>query len=186
MLKALGMATPLREESTQRTPHGGSWEGASAGLRHRLSFRSDFVEETMRVAFQALAVVCLIAVSGCGSSGTGDAAPLTRLRCGVGPYFPTPGETRKQFDPLFEEMAKQLGVPAEIVVTEDWIGLAEALRARTLDVCWMGPWGYVLARHHDPSMTAIGPSIMASSWRAPMRRFRHWKRRLPRAPRAQN
>jgi len=78
-----------------------------------------------------------------------------RLRIGVGPYFPTPGENRRQFEPLFQELARQVGREAEVTVTEDWIGLAEALRTETLDLAWMGPWGYVIARHHEPSLEAI-------------------------------
>jgi phosphonate transport system substrate-binding protein len=91
---------------------------------------------------------------GCHSTRTAD-GPLTRLRIGVGPYFPTPGENRKQFDPLFQELARHVGLPAEIFVTEDWVGLAEVLRAETLDVAWMGPWGFVIARHHEPSLQAL-------------------------------
>lgn len=84
-----------------------------------------------------------------------DVAPLTRLTFGVGPYFPTPNENRKQFEPLFKALAEQVNLPAEITVADDWIGISEALRSRTLDVAWLGPWGYVLARHNDPSLQAI-------------------------------
>lgn len=79
----------------------------------------------------------------------------TKLKFGVGPYFPTPGESRKQFQPLFEELAKQVGLPGDVTVTEDWIGISVALRSRTLDAAWLGPWGYVLANHNDPSIQAI-------------------------------
>src|SRR5262245_9051801 len=92
-----------------------------------------------------------------GMSGCSSQVPATPkvLRCGVGPYFPTPGETRKQIEPFYRRLARQLEVLAGGFVTEGRIGLAEALRAGTLDVAWMGPWGYVLARHHDPSLRAI-------------------------------
>jgi phosphonate transport system substrate-binding protein len=100
-------------------------------------------------AWLVLLAGALLAIGGCGRS-----APEP-LRCGVGPYFPTPGESRRQFEPLFQELARQLGLPAEVAATEDWIGISTALRARTVDVAWLGPWGYVLAHHHDPSLEAI-------------------------------
>ncbi len=84
-----------------------------------------------------------------------DATPLTQLTFGVGPYFPTPNENRKQFEPLFNTLAEQVKLPAEVTVADDWIGISEALRSRTLDVAWLGPWGYVLAKHNDPSLQVI-------------------------------
>lgn len=89
------------------------------------------------------------------SANAPDAAPLTQLTFGVGPYFPTPNENRKQFEPLFNTLAEQVNLPAEVTVADDWIGISEALRSRTLDVAWLGPWGYVLAKHNDPSLQAI-------------------------------
>ncbi len=80
---------------------------------------------------------------------------IQELEFGVGPYFPTPNETRDQFTPLFEKIAAEVGVTAKVVVTEDWIGISEALRAGTLDAAWLGPWGYVLAQHTTPSLEAI-------------------------------
>jgi phosphonate transport system substrate-binding protein len=108
-----------------------------------------------------LGLLALLVVVACtptttqNSTASPDAAPLTRLTFGVGPYFPTPNENRKQFEPLFNALAKQVNLPAEVTVADDWIGISEALRSRTLDVAWLGPWGYVLAKHNDPSLQAI-------------------------------
>lgn len=77
------------------------------------------------------------------------------LRFGVGPYFPTPNETRDQFEPLFNQLAEAVGKEADVTVTEDWVGISEALRSQTLDVAWLGPWGYVLANHNAPEIQAI-------------------------------
>ena len=90
-----------------------------------------------------------------GSDSTASTEALEVIEFGVGPYFPTPNETRDQFEPLFERLAEEAGVEARVVVTEDWIGLSEALRSGTLDVAWLGPWGYVLAAHNEPSLQAI-------------------------------
>jgi phosphonate transport system substrate-binding protein len=104
-----------------------------------------------------LAVMALFLIVACAPSTTPDSssAALTQLTFGVGPYFPTPNENRKQFEPLFSALADQVNLPAEVTVAEDWIGISEALRSRTLDVAWLGPWGYVLAKHNDPSLQAI-------------------------------
>lgn len=111
-----------------------------------------------------LGVLTLVVVVACSntpsvqtpSTPTTDSTPqLSQLKFGVGPYFPTPGENRKQFELLFKELAQQVNLPAEVTVAEDWVGISEALRSGTLDVAWLGPWGYVLAHHNDSSIQAI-------------------------------
>ena len=111
-----------------------------------------------------LGALALMIVVACRSQPTvetpqnkaGDStAKLTQLKFGVGPYFPTPGENRKQFEPLFNDLAKQVNLPAKVTVTDDWVGISEALRSGTLDAAWLGPWGYVLANHNEPSIKAI-------------------------------
>ncbi|MBD2101958.1 phosphate/phosphite/phosphonate ABC transporter substrate-binding protein [Leptolyngbya sp. FACHB-261] len=89
------------------------------------------------------------------TSSAAPVAQLSQLKFGVGPYFPTPGENRKQFEPFFQELAKSVNLPAQITVAEDWVGISEALRSGTLDAAWLGPWGYVLSHHADPSIQAI-------------------------------
>ncbi|MBD1874820.1 phosphate/phosphite/phosphonate ABC transporter substrate-binding protein [Nodosilinea sp. FACHB-131] len=107
-----------------------------------------------------LALVVVVACAPQSGNQTADSASapeatLTELKFGVGPYFPTPNENRKQFEPLFQEVAKQLDLPADVTVADDWIGISEALRSGTLDVAWLGPWGYVLAHHNEPALEAI-------------------------------
>lgn len=109
-----------------------------------------------------LAVVMLAIVVACGSPSTPEqstsnpaSSSLSEIRFGVGPYFPIPDENRKQFEPLFQELAQQVDLPANITIADDWVGISEALRSGTLDVAWLGPWGFVLARHNAPSIQAI-------------------------------
>lgn len=102
-----------------------------------------------------LVVVACTSISTQRPANSPEATPPTRLTFGVGPYFPTSNENRKQFEPLFNALAKQVNLSADVTVADDWIGISEALRSRTLDVAWLGPWGYVLARHNDPSLQAI-------------------------------
>jgi phosphonate transport system substrate-binding protein len=72
-----------------------------------------------------------------------SAAPL---RFAVGPFQPTPGDTRRAFGPFFARLAAALGRPYDLRVTTDWAGIAVALGSGQADCAWMGPWGFVLAR----------------------------------------
>jgi phosphonate transport system substrate-binding protein len=69
------------------------------------------------------------------------------LRFAVGPFQPTPGDTKRAYEPFFKHLAEKLGVEYDLVVTTDWAGIATALANGQADVAWMGPWGYVLANN---------------------------------------
>lgn len=89
------------------------------------------------------------------SFGTGLMAQAAeKLRFAVGPFQPTPSDTRKAFEPFFAHIADSLGRDYELAVTNDWAGIAIALANGQSDVAWMGPWGYVLA-HHEGGVEAI-------------------------------
>lgn len=77
-----------------------------------------------------------------------------RLRFAVGPFQPTPGDTRKAYEPFFKYLAGVLGAEYDLVVTTDWAGIATALANGQADVAWMGPWGYVLA-HNEGGAEAV-------------------------------
>lgn len=77
-----------------------------------------------------------------------------KLRFAVGPYQPTPGDTRKAYEPFFKYIADKVGADYELTVTSDWAGISLALTNQQVDVTWMGPWGYVLA-HHQGGAEAI-------------------------------
>lgn len=88
----------------------------------------------------------VLAIAVCVAVTAGNqAAAAEKLRFAIGPYQPTPGETRTAFEPFFKYLAEQLGVDYELTVTNDWAGIAVALANEQTDVTWMGPWGYVLA-----------------------------------------
>ncbi|MGL4239761.1 MAG: PhnD/SsuA/transferrin family substrate-binding protein, partial [Beijerinckiaceae bacterium] len=86
--------------------------------------------------------------------GRAQAPQGERLRFAVGPFQPTPTDTRKAFEPFFRHVAERLGRPYDLVVTNDWAGISIALANGQADVAWMGPWGYVLA-HHEGGARAI-------------------------------
>lgn len=69
-----------------------------------------------------------------------------KLRCAVGPFLPSPEDTRKAYTPFFAHVATASGfADFELAVTTDWAGLAIAMGSGQLDLAWMGPWGYMLA-----------------------------------------
>ena len=82
------------------------------------------------------------------------AAAQEKLRFAVGPFQPTPSDTRKAYEPFFKHIAQQLGRDYDLVVTNDWAGIAIALANSQADLAWMGPWGYVLA-HAEGGSQAI-------------------------------
>lgn len=90
----------------------------------------------------AIALVAFMAGLGFAAK---DAFAAEKLRFAVGPFQPTPGDTKKAYEPFFKHLAQALGVEFDLVVTTDWAGIATALANGQADVAWMGPWGYVLA-----------------------------------------
>lgn len=93
-----------------------------------------------------------------GLVGAGTLRPLraqtTKLRFGVGPLLPSPTDTIKAYMPIFDYLAKQLGVEYSLVSTTDWAGMAVAMGSDQLDLAWMGPWGYIIASN-STGCTAI-------------------------------
>lgn len=77
-----------------------------------------------------------------------------KLRFAVGPFQPTPTDTRKAYEPFFKYLAGKLGRDYDMVVTTDWAGISIALANGQADIAWMGPWGYVLA-HQEGKAQAI-------------------------------
>ena len=93
-----------------------------------------------------LAVITTVPVTGQDKSRV--------LHFGVGPLQPTPGETKKAYEPFFAYLAKQLDRDFDLVATTDWAGISVALANRQVDLAWMGPWGYILA-HDDSGVRAV-------------------------------
>jgi phosphonate transport system substrate-binding protein len=120
-----------------------------------------------RIAVSGVAVASLVALSaGCKSKGEGEAPEEDEqvdegterdvIRFGVGPVLPTPKETREAFMPFFEHLADELGYEDfELQETTEWAGIGVALASGQVDVAWMGPWGYVLARDQNQGIHAI-------------------------------
>lgn len=93
----------------------------------------------------------LIAAGAAASLAATLGAPVARaaekLRFAVGPFQPTPGDTKRAYEPFFQHLAGVLGAEYDLVVATDWAGIATALANGQADVAWMGPWGYMLANN---------------------------------------
>ncbi|QJE74918.1 phosphate/phosphite/phosphonate ABC transporter substrate-binding protein [Aerophototrophica crusticola] len=101
----------------------------------------------LKTLVAALLVTLSTWAASVGAMAAGAATNTEPLRFAVGPFQPTPGDTRKAYEPFFKHIADRLGRPYELTVTTDWAGIAVALGAGTVDAAWMGPWGYVLANN---------------------------------------
>jgi phosphonate transport system substrate-binding protein len=104
------------------------------------------LDRHIRPARRALLALLVAAAIG-AVVPTGRAAAAEKLRFAVGPFQPTPGDTKKAYEPFFKHLAGILGRDYDLVVTTDWAGIATALANGQADVAWMGPWGYVLANN---------------------------------------
>jgi len=88
----------------------------------------------------------VLGASAAALAGAARAQSGAPIRFAVGPFQPTAGDTRRAYEPFFRYLAEALGRPFELTVTTDWAGIAVALANGQVDVAWMGPWGYVLAK----------------------------------------
>lgn len=90
-----------------------------------------------------LALVALVLTSACGKSST-PAAKV--LRVGF-----VPAEEAQQImqnaQPLVEILRKELGMEVQPFVATDYTGVVEALRGGKLDVAFLAPASYVLAKN---------------------------------------
>src|SRR6516162_3122577 len=105
-----------------------------------------------RTRSAAIAGLALLTAAPLGLGHRAQAADT--LHFAVGPLQPTPGETKKAFDPFFKYLADRLGAAYTLEATTDWAGIAVALTSGQVDVAWMGPWGYVIA-HNQGAGDAI-------------------------------
>ncbi len=90
------------------------------------------------------------------SSAAGAAEDGDVLRIGVGPVLPTPEETRAAFTPFAEQLAIELGYDDyDLQEATEWAGIGVAIASEQVDIAWLGPWGYVLARDTNPAIEAV-------------------------------
>jgi phosphonate transport system substrate-binding protein len=94
----------------------------------------------------ALLAALALVLSACGSSDQESAsAERPVLRFAVGPFLPSPTDTRAAYEPFFQAIADEVGADYELEVSSDYAGLGVSLASGKTDLAWMGPFGYVLA-----------------------------------------
>jgi phosphonate transport system substrate-binding protein len=91
-------------------------------------------------------VAAVLAMAAVVAIGPVRAQDKPALRFAVGPFQPTPGDTRRAYEPFCQYLAAAVDRTCDLTVTTDWAGIAVALANNQADVAWMGPWGYVLAK----------------------------------------
>ena len=106
-----------------------------------------FIRSYQRRLVSLVAVAVLLTLTGCGSSGSSADTATERptLRFAVGPFLPSPADTRTAYEPFFKAIADKVGADYELEVSSDYAGLAVSLASGKTDLAWMGPFGYVLA-----------------------------------------
>src|SRR5258708_8746323 len=62
-----------------------------------------------------------------------------KLRFAVGPFQPTPADTKKAYEPFFQYVSRTLGADYDLVVTNDWADIATAIPHGQVDVRSVGP-----------------------------------------------
>jgi phosphonate transport system substrate-binding protein len=105
-----------------------------------------------RNALARFVVASMLALTGLAAfSPAGQALEMKdgklHLRFAIAPLRPTPAITKKEFEPVFAHVAKQLDATYELVSPESWAAISVAMTNGHVDVGWLGPWGYVLSHH---------------------------------------
>lgn len=130
------------------------------GTDHRgLQGRSRWMHGWSPVAFVMSLVVLATFLIGCSpSSGTevGEEPRPTRLRVGWVPNDEDL-ERRVRFERLITYLSQRLDLPVELVQTGTYSTAIEAMRARKLDVCSMGPFAYLIAHEKAGVEALIAP-----------------------------
>jgi len=97
-----------------------------------------------------LLTIGLLITAGCSNAKEAASSKKTeKLRFAVGPFQPTPGDTKKAYEPFIKYVSEQLGVDYEITTTNDWAGISVALSTGQADIAWMGPWSYILSNNES-------------------------------------
>ena len=115
--------------------------------------RKDFIMKRKLTYILLMTVTLMLFIAGCSNGGkeqgeeNKQSGEKEKIRFVIGPYQPTPQDTRTAFEPFIKHVAQELGVDYEMAVTNDWAGIAVALSTGQADVAWMGPWSYVLSYH---------------------------------------
>jgi phosphate/phosphite/phosphonate ABC transporter binding protein len=89
-------------------------------------------------------------------------AELPRLRLGLIPVL-GPDETARTYQPLIEYLGTRLGVPAELVVADDYGALTALLRDGRVDAALFTALSYVEAHEQVPDLLLLLKQVVAGA-----------------------
>ncbi|MFH1358730.1 MAG: phosphonate ABC transporter substrate-binding protein [archaeon] len=97
------------------------------------------------VAFVLLIVIANYTVFKMSGKVTdGSNGEIKVLRMGLIPADDA-AEMLRAYEPVREYLSKELGIPVEIQVTNDYTAAIEAMKYKHIDMAWFGPFSYILA-----------------------------------------
>ena len=96
-----------------------------------------------------------------GAAPVAQPAPATpatcsqdRIRIGVIPKKPMAILTR-EYQPLIQYLSKSLDMPVEMVPSESYDSVVQALVSGGIDIAWLGPASYLMAYAQEPGIEAF-------------------------------
>jgi len=125
---------------------------------------------TTRSILTGLAAVSLLAVAACSGSTDDDATLTGSSREGsesTGSGFPetlvlgaVPAENSTAlaagYEPIVQMLEAETGATVEVAQASDYAGVIEGLIADSVDIAFLGPFGYVIATENDADIAPLG------------------------------
>ncbi len=110
----------------------------------------------MRAFFTVVVLSLVLALQGCKDKVALDSNGVPgKLVVGV---FggENPGRTQNIMEGIRKDMEKKLGIEVEMIITNDYTTVIEALHTKKIHVAYLGPFSYVLAaQRHDIEPIAV-------------------------------
>ena len=99
----------------------------------------------MKSLLTALSLLITLAISGCQSKGSVDSNGMPKtLVIGMVETEKIPQITDAR-EKIRQYLQKKLGMPVEMIYTNDYVGVIEALRAHKIHMAELPPFAYVIA-----------------------------------------
>jgi phosphonate transport system substrate-binding protein len=77
-----------------------------------------------------------------------DGVPQTLIIAAFGGE--SPDQMRLMYVPVSKYLEKKLGMPVELILTNDYVASIEALKTKKVHMAYLGPFGYVIASRSVP------------------------------------
>ena len=112
-----------------------------------------------------LAQRLVVAITSLAVPAAVTAAPAAEpLRLDVGLFQPDKDKNDATYRPRADFLSRALVRPVQLRAVNSWEGLAKSLANGETDIALMGPWGYVLANHHDEHLKGEAALLDCALW----------------------